>query len=89
MSTCKDCLHFEVCAYFKEDLPCCADFKDSTKWVERPKGRWTATDIVSKKAGYGVRYYNHAECEVAPCRLFEDMHDFCPACGDDMRGESE
>lgn len=44
MVDCKKCLHAPVC----EKLPKmpgaiiaeCAEFKDSTKWVERPKGRW-------------------------------------------------
>ena len=49
--------------------------------VEVVHGHWTSTGIFSKKAGYGVRYYQHAECEVAPCRLFECEHDFCPCCG--------
>ena len=58
--------------------------------VEEVKhGRWTATDIVSKRAGYGVRYYNHAECDVAPCRLFECEHDYCPNCGAKMNGGKE
>ena len=28
MMTCKDCLHVEVCAYIKPDLPICSDFAD-------------------------------------------------------------
>lgn len=50
-------------------------------------GRWTSTDIISKKAGYGVRYFNHAECKVNPCRLFECENDYCPCCGAKMDGE--
>lgn len=49
-------------------------------------GRWISTGIFSKKAGYGVQYYRHEECEVAPCRLFECRHDYCPNCGAKMDG---
>ena len=55
------------------------------EYVVREKGEWTATDIISRKAGYGVRYYHHADCPVNPCRLFECENDFCPNCGADMR----
>ena len=55
--------------------------------VEVVHGHWTSTGIFSKRAGYGVRYYQHAECEVAPCRLFECEHDYCPNCGAKMDGE--
>ena len=34
MVTCKDCLHFEVCAYCVKVLPICDRFKDRTKYVE-------------------------------------------------------
>lgn len=34
METCKDCLHFEVCAYCVNDLPICDSFKDRTKYAE-------------------------------------------------------
>lgn len=47
-------------------------------------GRWEATDIIAKKAGYGVRYYRHAECKINPCRLFECTSDYCPNCGAKM-----
>ena len=55
--------------------------------VEVVHGHWSQKDIISKKAGYGVRYYYHAECEVAPCRLFECAHDYCPNCGAKMDGD--
>lgn len=49
-------------------------------------GRWTARDIIAKQAGYGHRYYNHEECKVKPCRLFEVDYDYCPNCGAKMDG---
>lgn len=55
--------------------------------VEVVHGNWSQKDIISKKAGYGVRYYYHAECDVAPCRLFECAHDYCPNCGAKMDGD--
>lgn len=49
MADCKKCLHAPVC----EKLPKmpgaiiaeCAEFKDSTKWVERPKGRGSGVGV--------------------------------------------
>ena len=32
MMTCKDCLHVEVCAYIKPDLPICSDFADRSRF---------------------------------------------------------
>ena len=52
-------------------------------------GRWSIKDVISKKAGYGVRYYYHAECEVAPCRLVECPDGYCPNCGAKMDLEVE
>ena len=34
MAICKDCLHFEVCAYCVNDLPICDSFKDRAKYFE-------------------------------------------------------
>lgn len=60
------------------DLICSADTVDAVPVVH---GRWSIKDVISKKAGYGVRYYYHAECEVAPCRLVECADGYCPNCG--------
>ena len=49
-------------------------------------GRWRARDIIAKQAGYGQRYYNHAECKVNPCGLFKNAYDYCPSCGAKMDG---
>ena len=54
--------------------------------VEVVHGRWTARDIIAKQAGYGQRYYNHAECKVSPCELFKVAYDYCPRCGVQMDG---
>ncbi len=55
--------------------------------VEVVHGHWTATDVIVHKAGYGVRYYYHAECKVNPHRLFECENDYCPNCGAKMDGD--
>ena len=52
--------------------------------VEVVHGHWTATNVIVHKAGYGVRYYYHAECRVNPHRLFECENDYCPNCGAKM-----
>ena len=91
MVDCKKCLHAPVC----EKLPKmpgaiiaeCAEFKDSTKWVERPKGRWIEhIHFDAFGSPNGANY----ECPV--CH-YDDVYDetdcnFCPNCGADMR-ESE
>lgn len=77
MATCKDCLHDEVCAYVKPDLPLCADFKDRSKYVTRDKGEWGAPfKVDADNIGYKC-----SECGEfgVPC-----WH-FCPNCGADMR----
>ena len=80
MATCKDCLHSEVCAYIKPDLPICADFADCSKYVVREKGEW------------GNLYYNEDyEDFMRDCSICDKPHkylsDFCPNCGADMREE--
>lgn len=52
-------------------------------------GHWTSKDIVSRRAGYGVRYYNHAECVINPCGLVENAYDYCPYCGARMDGGAD
>lgn len=82
MATCKDCLHFEVCAYFKADLPCCVDFKDSAEWVERPKGRWIIKSWWQHKNNYQMKICSVCNHPVKP----KNASNFCPNCGADMRG---
>ena len=60
---------------------------DTVDAVEVVHGHWTATDVIFHQAGYGVRYYYHAECKVNPHRLFECENDYCPNCGAKMDGK--
>lgn len=45
MTTCKDCLHSEVCAYIKPDLPICSDFADRSRYVVRESARMAPAAI--------------------------------------------
>lgn len=36
MKNCKECIHFEVCAYVATYLPDCDSFKDKSKIIEVP-----------------------------------------------------
>lgn len=78
MMTCKDCLHVEVCAYIKPDLPICSDFADRSKYVVREKGEWvTHSDrpdsLICSVCKCGFDMWKH------------DPHNYCPNCGADMR----
>ena len=79
MMTCKDCLHIEVCAYIKPDLPICSDFADRSRYVVREKGEWESIECKPHL--------------IYACSLCGDqwsygamLHfNFCPNCGADMR----
>ena len=95
---CTDCICSEVCYYkaFNDEKhlkkrrndveKICKSFVHSGL-VKVMRGHWTATDAIVHKAGYGVRYYYHAECKVNPNRLFECENDYCPNCGAKMDGD--
>lgn len=84
MLTCVDCLHIEVCAYIKHDLPICSDFADRSKYVVREKGEW---EIIRDD------YDNELmRCPVCHAEMYDGENDtvdstpnFCPNCGADMR----
>ena len=73
MLTCVDCLHIEVCAYIKHDLPICSDFADRSKYVVREKGEWLLDGRCSN-------------CLKNPLTTHKN---FCPNCGADMRTEEQ
>jgi hypothetical protein len=74
---------------YRESVLRIVDEQATVEAGEVVHGRWTATDVIVRKAGYGVRYYYHAECKVNPNRLFECENDYCPNCGAKMNGEAE
>ena len=82
MMTCKDCLHVEVCAYIKPDLPICSDFADRSRYVVREKGEWEGTNC----SRCGGSYMDYADADSYPA-IGEPKPDFCPNCGSDMRKE--
>ena len=82
MLTCEDCLHIEVCAYIKHDLPICSNFADNTRYVMREKGEWEGTNC----SRCGGSYMDYADAESYPA-IGEPKPDFCPNCGSDMRKE--
>lgn len=83
MLTCVDCLHIEVCAYIKHDLPICSDFADRSKYVVREKGEWILHmdgSSTCKKCRTNTKYSWD----------FDNSFNFCPHCGADVRkGEND
>ena len=79
MTTCKDCLHSEVCAYIKPDLPICSDFADRTRYVAREKGEWIP---LGQHTYGGGRCYTHY-CNRCGQHGYDD-YVLCPNCGADM-----
>ena len=86
MTTCKDCLHFEVCAYIKPDLPICSDFADRSKYVVRKKGEWKLVEFQSSPLSID-------QALVCSCCGFAHQYDAwfnrCPNCGAYMRTEED
>lgn len=79
MTTCKDCLHSEVCAYIKPDLPICSDFADRARYVMREKGEWIP---LGQRTYGGGRSYTHY-CNRCGQHGYDD-YVLCPNCGADM-----
>lgn len=78
MPTCKDCLHFEVCAYCVNDLPICDSFKDRNKYEEVKYGRWLPQILL------GQRVWDCSECAT----LGSPSWKRCPVCEAKMEGEN-
>ena len=82
--TCKDCLHIEVCAYIKHDLPICSDFADRSSYVLRKTGKWELVEFQSSPLGTD-------QALVCSCCGFAHQYDAwfnrCPNCGAKMDGE--
>ena len=84
--TCKDCLHVEVCAYIKPDLPICSDFADRSRYVLRKTGKWKLVEFQSSLFGTD-------QALVCSCCGFAHQYDAwfnrCPNCGAYMRTEED
>ena len=84
MTTCKDCLHSEVCAYIKPDLPICSNFADRSKCVVREKGEWVP---LGQRTYGGGRSYTHY-CNLCGQHGYDD-YVLCPNCGAKMDGGAD
>ena len=86
MMTCKDCLHVEVCAYIKPDLPICSDFADNSRYVLRKTGKWELVEFQSS-------LFDTDQALVCSCCGFAHQYDAwfnrCPNCGAYMRTEED
>lgn len=97
--SCKDCLHYEVCAYRVKGLFTCEKFKDKTKWAEQKHGRWIYN---SQYTGKNKDMYICSECGNY-YSLRKNRADFkgmnndelmmkhvicCPRCGAKMDGDT-
>ena len=84
--TCKDCLHVEVCAYIKPDLPICSDFADRSRYVLRKTGKWKLVEFQSS-------LFDTDQALVCSCCGFAHQYDAwfnrCPNCGAYMRTEED
>ena len=84
--TCKDCLHVEVCAYIKPDLPICSDFADRSKYMVRKNGEWKLVELQSSP-------FDTDQALVCSCCGFAHQYDAwfnrCPNCGAYMRAEED
>lgn len=80
MAECKDCIHFEVCAYASHDLPVCDSFSTNVEPVRH--GRWVS---VPHKLARVCSVCNRDE----PYKFADidaDVYDYCPSCGAKMDG---
>lgn len=81
MLTCEDCLHIEVCAYIKPDLPICSDFADRSRYVVQKNGEWKLVEFQSSP-------FDTDQALVCSCCGFAHQYDAwfnrCPNCGAKM-----
>ena len=87
MSTCKDCLHYEVCQYHiteETDMTvneCSHGFKNKADYVEVKKGKWEEE-----------RWCDNFQHNCSLCHKTVRVHPrsveykYCPYCGARMKG---
>ncbi len=88
MKTCNDCIHQELCDVYSrfgitdapaDDITICELFKDKADFAKVRRGRW----LPQRSLGNGVVYCSE-------CKTLGSPHwNWCPLCGDDMRGEKD
>ena len=91
MSTCKDCIHTDVCRRpFNtaktqvEFAQVCHDFKNKADFVAVKHGEWVHTDNAD-------HWFSKDECSKCQYHTFDRVDlthlNYCPNCGADMRKE--
>ena len=75
MTECKDCIHFEVCAYASHQLPICDSYAEKER-----HGRWGVDGV----------YVVCSVCDrptLSPIVKQLPTFKYCPNCGAKMDGE--
>ena len=73
MAECKDCIHFEICAYASHDLPICDSFSTDVATVRH--GRWI--DSLARITPYCSACGHSHRCLIR-------TPNYCPNCGAKM-----
>lgn len=71
MTECKDCIHFEVCAYASHQIPICDSYAEKER-----HGRWIKIDYAC-----GETEYQCSECKETEWRTSASRLKYCPFCG--------
>lgn len=95
MSTCKECIYYEVCDRFtapNETYPevgGCKVFKPQADYVEVKHGKWIS-ELVERCdwRGRKQKYYQPNSCSLCHKAVLERTN-FCPDCGAKMKGGAE
>lgn len=81
MTTCKDCVHYNVCGYHIDEETFmtteeCSHFKNRADFVELVKAEWL----------YNTRYYSCSVCGGKRFNLLLGTDaEYCPYCGAKMK----
>lgn len=93
MATCKDCVHYELCADFRRNI-CETDQKRFEKYKINSDGLCenfkNKSDFQEVKHGEWVINPNRITCEIYRCNLCRailcEKANYCPSCGAKMDG---
>ena len=99
MSTCKDCLHYEVCDQFtapNETYPevgGCKCFKNKADYMQIRNSKYKTMKFAPIKIhGKWVKDRNKRTCSICGFLYLENgktTFNFCPNCGKEMDGKEE